>query len=562
MSFLTTSDVTKLSILSKRFFSLWASFPVIDLHQQQTFAPTHQATNAFLDHVHNSVRLRGKDIVLSEFRLNANLQGIFADERFDFAILFALANGVKCMELNLGFAEYLLPAQFASESIHVLRLQGLKLDLLNLIQVCPSLRTVSLTSCVINPQDIKVSSKTLTEIQLRSCGVRSVKINAPNLHLFLFDSGNEITNPKPCQIDVLQCQNLICLSLNNVINGRDDWIEEHVYSLSKLKTFILNGCQDIERIKVWNDKLERVEFSNCHVLTSIQLKATSLESFVYESAHWDRVCNITFLASKCIKHLSITKGAAFTDQWLEAQLAKMTSLKKLRLETCYSLRKIKVFHEKLERLELYGCYGLVEADINTPQLVSFKYHGKIIKVVKMVTKSNCTATLSMEPRITYDNESFCRWYKMLSFFGYCKALKLICSTHMEVMIPELLRERLVSPLYDLQNLEIEINSLEKIDKDLVDSLLWLSPLPKTLHIFSGPPSTLQMIIKFVYSDMIEEEEEDKNPFCCASKPIKCWKHHLKSLEIQSSDVSPNSGSIELQKYFLTNAKIPIRFVSA
>ncbi|KAI3812232.1 hypothetical protein L1987_16939 [Smallanthus sonchifolius] len=648
MSFLTTLDVTKLSILSKRFFSLWGSFPVIDLHQER-FARTHQGTlasiitDAFLDHILNSVLLRGTDIILSEFRVNADLEGILADERFDLAILFALANGVKCMELNLGFVEYLLPAEFASNLINVLRLEGLQLDLHNLIQVCPSLRTVSLTSCVI-PQDIKFSSKTLTEIQLHYCGtVRSVKINAPNLHLFLFDSGKEIIEPKPCQIDVLQCQNIMYLSLNNVVNGRD-WIEEHVYSLSKLKTFILNGCQDIERIRGWNDKLERVEFSHCPVLTSIQLKATSLESFVYESAHWDRACNITFLASKCIKHLSITgaaivtdqwlegqlfkmtrlerlslnacnflnkikvfheklesvelysclglveadintprlvsfayesgqrervckitflaskyikdlsiKGTAYTDQWLKDQLAKMTRLEKLSLKACNSLKNIKVVHEKLQSLELHSCHGLAEVDIDTPQLVSFMYHGKIIKVGKMVTQSNCTATLSMEPWITYDNESFCRWWKLLSFFGHCKALKLICSTHREVMIPELHRERLLSPLYDLKHLEIEINLLEKIDRDLVDSLLWLSPLPETLHISSGS-SGLQMIIKFVYSDMIEEEE-DKNPFCCASKPIKCWKHHLKSLEIQSSDVSPKNESIELQKYFLTNAKI-------
>ncbi|KAI3812233.1 hypothetical protein L1987_16940 [Smallanthus sonchifolius] len=63
-----------------------------------------------------------------------------------------------------------------------------------------------------------------------------------------------------------------------------------------------------------------------------------------------------------------------------------------------------------------------------------------------------------------------------------------------------------------------------------------------------------MIIKFVYSDLIEGDE-DKNPFCCVTKPIKCWKHHLKRLEIQSGDVSPKNGSCELKKYFLTNANI-------
>lgn len=63
------------------------------------------------------------------------------------------------------------------------------------------------------------------------------------------------------------------------------------------------------------------------------------------------------------------------------------------------------------------------------------------------------------------------------------------------MIPEDLRDILVPPLYDLQHLEIEIKSLEKIDSDLMDSLLWFSPLPKTLRISSASPkSSLQLII--------------------------------------------------------------------
>ncbi|KAI3714072.1 hypothetical protein L1987_72662 [Smallanthus sonchifolius] len=414
MSFLTTSDVTKLSILSKRLFFLWGSFPVIEFNQTR-FSRRYQGTpasntNVFLDHVLNSVLLRRINTVLTEFRVNANLKGMSVDHRFDLAILTVLTNGVRHMELNLGFAKYVLPTEFASKSITVLRLKGLQLDLCNLIQVCPLLRTLCLTSCVIL-QDIKFSSKTLTEIELHSCGVNFVKIN----------------------VRIFTC----------------------FASMQVKKTLILVRLID----------------------------------------------------------LSITKGA-ITDQWLEAQLPKMTSLERLRLEACNSLRKIKVCHEKLQILELYSCNGLVEVDIDTPQ-----------------------------------------WRKMLSFFGHCKALKLICNTHKEVKIPELLRERLVSPLYDLQQLKIQIKSLEKINRDLVDGLLWLSPLPKTLHISSGSRSRLQMIIKFVYSDLIEEEE-DKNPFCCVTKPIKCWKHHLKRLEIQSSDVSPKNGSSELQKYFLTNAKIP------
>ncbi|KAL8201528.1 hypothetical protein R6Q57_012867 [Mikania cordata] len=228
MSFLTSLEVTTLSILSKRFFNLWASFPVIQF-DHETFSrrcygmPAYE-TDGFLDHVHNSILLRRISTDLSEFRVSVNLIGISTDLRFDFAISIVLANGVRRIELNLGYlAKYLLPTNFASKSLNVLKLQGLQLDL------------------------CKASKK----------------------------------DPEPCHIDVLQCQNIMYLSLNNVVNG-GDWIAEHVSALNKLKTFILKGCQDIDHITVRNEKLENVVICHCSVLTSIEVKATSLESFLFE----------------------------------------------------------------------------------------------------------------------------------------------------------------------------------------------------------------------------------------------------------------------------------------
>ncbi|KAI3502182.1 hypothetical protein L1887_30214 [Cichorium endivia] len=444
MSFLTTLDLTKISILSKRFFLLWSSFPVIHF-DESTFGRSSQGifasmTDEFLDHIHNSIRLRKIDTVISEFRVKANLKGITADHRLDSAISFALENGVKLLDLNLGFSKYQFPVSFASRSINVLRLIGLNLD-------------------------------------------------APKLRLFSFDSGTK--DPKPCRIDVLQCQNIAYLSLNNVVNGYD-WVEEHTSTLGKLETFILNGCQDIDSIRVCNERVERVEIGNCPLLTSIEVIAPSLESFEYKgTADRQRVSNISFIASKSIKYLYI-ENADITDEWLETELNTLCCLESLRLKACNSLKQIVVVHEKLQILEFLNCLHMEEAEIDIPQL--------------------------------------------------------------ELIIPEDVRERLVPPLYDLLCLEVHIQSLEKIETDLVDSLLWLSPLPTTLRIFSASRSCsqLQMIIKFAYDETIKEEE-DKNPFCCTSKPVKCWRHNLKRLDIHTTDVSSKNGSVELQKYFLTNA---------
>ncbi|KAL4585570.1 hypothetical protein LXL04_010193 [Taraxacum kok-saghyz] len=66
----------------------------------------------FLNHIRNSARV------------NANLRQILTDHRLDSAISFAINNGVKSMDLNLGLAKYRFPDSFASRSINVLRLRG------------------------------------------------------------------------------------------------------------------------------------------------------------------------------------------------------------------------------------------------------------------------------------------------------------------------------------------------------------------------------------------------------------------------------------------------------
>ncbi|KAL4569870.1 hypothetical protein LXL04_025514 [Taraxacum kok-saghyz] len=552
MSFLRTTDLTKLSILSKRFFILWSTSPVIDFDRSAFSRGTNftSTTNDFLNHIRNSIWLRRIDTAVSKFRVNANLRNISTDHRLDSAISFAINNGVKSMDLNLGLAKYQFPDSFASRSINVLRLRGFSLNPCNVILSCPSLKTLSLSSCVI-PQDIKFSSPTLEEIELHLCDVRLIEISAPNLNSFSFNS--RTNHPHPCRIDVLQCQNIAYLSLNNVVNGQDDLIEEHISTLRKLETLIFNRCQDIHSITIENERVKRVEISNCPLLNSIQVKAPSLESFQYigtTSTDDDNhtIADISFIPSKFIKDLYI-RNASITDEWLATQLPTWCYLESLRLDACNSLNKIEASHEKLRNLELLNCKNLKEAEIDTPQLVSFVHIGNMIQFEKLVTRGICTATLFINPWTTYNDGIFYKWRKLLSFFGYFKGLKLICNCQKELIMPEHLREVLIPPFYDLQSLEVHVKGIERIEKDMVDSLLWLWPSPNTIRIYSGSPSKLQMTIKFAYNNIMKED--DKNPiFCCKSKPIKCWRHKLRRLDIQTRD---KNGSAELQKYFHTNA---------
>ncbi|KAI3751193.1 hypothetical protein L2E82_22240 [Cichorium intybus] len=119
-------------------------------------------------------------------------------------------------------------------------------------------------------------------------------------------------------------QYIAYLLLKNVVNG-NDWVEEHTSTLGKLETFILNGCQDIDSIRVCNERVERVEIGNCPLLTSIEVIAPSIESFEYKgTADRQRVSNISLIASKSIKDLYI-ENADITNEWLETELNTLES---------------------------------------------------------------------------------------------------------------------------------------------------------------------------------------------------------------------------------------------
>ncbi|XP_071704578.1 F-box/FBD/LRR-repeat protein At5g56420-like [Rutidosis leptorrhynchoides] len=382
MSLLTNIDVTKLSILSKRFLFLWGSFPVIefDVTNFSGSIPGRYSismVNRFLDHILNSLNLRrlSSSYILSEFRVNVYPYNIKADDRFDEAISIVNENGVKMIDLNLGYSEYKLPDTFSSKWCNVLRLQGFQLDLCKLIRTCPLLRTICLTDCIIL-KDIKVSSRTLNDVEISRCKVNCITINAPKLQSFTFNSGYRTFQlgyrSEPCLIDVSKCQEMTYLSLNNVVNGKE-WIEEHVYTLRKLRTLILNACRDVQQIRVSSETLKRLEIIDCP-LSSTTIESSSLEHFVYKGAISNSVCINKFGNTKCIKDMSL-EGAFVTDEWLESVIAILSCLERLRLHGCNQLNEIRVYHEKLKSFELTKCIGLKEADIDTPKLESFVYQG-------------------------------------------------------------------------------------------------------------------------------------------------------------------------------------------
>lgn len=75
------------------------------------------------------------------------------------------------------------------------------------------------------------------------------------------------------------------------------------------------------------------------------------------------------------------------------------------------------------------------------------------------------------------------------------------------MVPEDLRESLLSPLYDLKRLKVEIINKPKGQLvDLISSLLWLAPHPNFISILLDSREKILKVYSFPISEVTIKSE--------------------------------------------------------
>ncbi|KAK7848962.1 hypothetical protein CFP56_003961 [Quercus suber] len=157
--------------------------------------------------------------------------------------------------------------------------------------------------------------------------------------------------------------------------------------------------------------------------------------------------------------------------------------------------------------------------------------------------------------------------EFLTKLGKSKKLTLTSTSAKDLVIPKKLRDSLPSPSYNVKQLKVETSHPRTGQEivELVDSLLWISPLPEILiirhRINMEPWMTFKCyycfaLFQFSYEKPIIEGEK---PSCCKFLPIPCWRHCLKSVMIEnfrlSADEETQKADEEsLEKYFHENTE--------
>uniref|UniRef100_A0A7N2L6U6 At1g61320/AtMIF1 LRR domain-containing protein n=1 Tax=Quercus lobata TaxID=97700 RepID=A0A7N2L6U6_QUELO len=257
----------------------------------------------------------------------------------------------------------------------------------------------------------------------------------------------------------------------------------------------------IQKLVAGSPVIEDMKFLKCHGLKSIKfsglIKAKSievelnddLERLELEASNLCRVvisqtkqCEINLLSSNNVRMLTLS-APNITDKWLHNHFSQLPLIEYLSIYS-RTLERLKISIHSLKTLYLMHWGSLIEVDIDTPNLCKFTYCGRNV----IPFSSNALALSEVTYQMLKPPLDIAPWnvekIEFLTKLGKSKQLTLTSTSAKDLVIPKKLRDSLPSPPYNVKQLKVEISQPRTGQEivELVDSLLWISPLPEILII--------------------------------------------------------------------------------
>ncbi|XP_065866969.1 uncharacterized protein [Euphorbia lathyris] len=315
------------------------------------------------------------------------------------------------------------------------------------------------------------------------------------------------------------------------LNINENIIQNLMLSCPLINDFRLIYCIGVKNLVLLSDRLDRVDIHFCHGMEKIEIQSSSLQTFWYH-ANISRHCEVNLASCKYLKNLTFV-DAKMNDATFQNHLSNFPVLGRLALSKCNALQFITIKSHHLKALALRECAKLRETDIDTPNLLSFKYSGQTewIPFSWMNPSGMKEAKLYFQCSSTLHKSVSSIWYNgltsFLKRFDHSKGMKLVVCSGENVIIHEDMKEVLI-PLDCSLKLEIIVSSISL--EDILDNLLrrWR---PVTLSIV---PSTSSDLPKLCQVQMKMENREEE-PSCCKynSSNNKCWRHFLRDVKIEN-----------------------------
>ncbi|KNA24140.1 hypothetical protein SOVF_018100 [Spinacia oleracea] len=316
----------------------------------------------------------------------------------------------------------------------------------------------------------------------------------------------------------------------------DEVIETLAGNIPNLEALDFRSCHGFTRLEVSGlDKLIKVNIETVfdEPIESIEIKAPNLLEFTYmnECDMDSETCAIEVLACPNMRRMRLY-GAQLDDYDFKLLLENLPALEKLELCHCNRIQHVSISSQHLVHLEFFHCMDLGKVDINTPNLKSFHYRDDELMFFK--SKGSALklteASIYIKPNIRGD-----KWYvglvKFLANLCHCETLTLHVGSEEELLIPETVRLKSRPPLHGVKKLvvELRVSLLKHTQLKLVQALLWLAPCLESLSIHNAYIPVAKFF-EFTYEKPLKGQ---KKCGCWNSLAINCWQHALTEVSLEN-----------------------------
>ncbi|GJY93182.1 F-box domain containing protein [Tanacetum coccineum] len=277
--------------------------------------------------------------------------------------------------------------------------------------------------------------------------------------------------------------------------------EIHLYRCYGFKKICIYGHQNLLKLRI--DGIDG--------LKTIDIKAPKFSHLILKV--WvEKIKRINLASCKKLTTLSFTRYSSETTQAL-ADFAHFLSnfpfIENLFLTLPSDCDSLKFSSHSLRTIVLYSQCDFDKFDINAPNLLLFEYCGNSHKPNSLVRRS-----VEPKARIEYytqnglDTLCIMKLRRFLNKKNEFKVFKLVLSGQKPIDVEQL--KAIQSPPYELERVELELEFVPRTSFKVVGAVLWCFR-PRSLTLKSMIPSVdfkrFILLVAYTYLKLLEQEDE-------------------------------------------------------
>ncbi|KAL3642772.1 hypothetical protein CASFOL_013587 [Castilleja foliolosa] len=452
MSLLLPRHATATSILSRRWETIWLSFPSInldesDFNNRQIFCSCLRSTLS-----------RHNLSYLQTLKLHMTLPGCPQLNRCVCELMKAvLRDGKILKELDIIFRNpglfvsqdfdvpservCALPKETFSASAHLvfLRVEGCRFEgcptvylpklktlhmknifiqevfLMKLIHTCPIIDTLSIEYCF-GIENVRICHPALQELVFGFRNdLETLELDVPSVKCINFHAFSDLVTEEGL-LKVLGYQNSRRIQARNLqklhledLSMIPDVFHNLISIFPKMEELDMTYCDVLGQVQLHSKSLTNLVMTECILYGDVDIRAQNLRYVGY--IHDPEGVQLNYTSFKHVRSLSLV---SVEDMTISIKCSIFSALDSLELDSCNSMKQLNIASNKLESLDVSGCDDLKNCTIIAPKLSTFLYSGQVVRMNSLVSSKKLRVRLHLKgPDEDHDHAEFVK-----SFLGF------------------------------------------------------------------------------------------------------------------------------------------------